>query len=273
MAGGAALPIATGELGGHAMFISVPAHDGVVVFSYGMPAANIVGSALSWIAIALLLFFAVRRYRPNFGASLIPRLRPWGRRAERWGIVLGIGVLLVPVAGIALKGKKKDRAVEGRALIDILGHAKVEIDRGGVKTPCKSSGAGKHQCSAPSWNYVGPSSQRVGDALRRCIWAHPVDRGTLRITFSKQRLGRAIFGHHGLTDAAVRSFSNGAPVTLKLLVDGKVVVTERQANVRGWNTFRYDTHVRRGKMATIGFEISTSHAGGRHFCFDAVLVR
>lgn len=270
--GGESLPISTGALGGHEIFISVPAKNGTLVFSYGMPAVNIVGSLLSWLAIGLLVLFAVRKRKPRLLAAQIAKIAPLGQKAERWGVALGVVALLVPVAGMALKGKKKTSAVQGRSLIDALERAKVVLDRGGAKTPCKRTGA-RHQCSKSSWNHVGPSSQRVGDALRRCIWAHPVDRGVLRVTFPGQTLGGAIVGHHGLTDSAVRSFTGGAAVTLKLLVDGKVVLTRRRPNTRAWAAWRYDTRSMRGKKADIGFEITTTRAGGRHYCFDAVVVK
>ncbi|PID38890.1 MAG: hypothetical protein CSA65_01450 [Proteobacteria bacterium] len=270
--GGDALPISTGALGGHKIFISVPAKNGTLVFSYGMPAANLLGALLSWLAIGLLLLFAIRKRKPQLLAAQLARLAPLGKKAERWGVALGVFALLVPVAGMALKGKKKTTAVQGRALIDALDRARVELDRGGAKTSCKRRGA-RHQCSKSSWNHVGPSSQRVGDALRRCIWAHPVDRGLVRVTFPGQTLGSAIMGHHGLTDSAVRSFTGGAAVTLKLLIDGKVVLTRKRPNTRAWASWRYDTRRMRGKKADIGFEISTTHAGGRHYCFDAVVAK
>jgi hypothetical protein len=270
--GGDSLPITTGSLSGHTIFISVPAKNGTLVFSYGMPAVNLIGSLLSWLAIGLLVFFAVRKRKPQLLAAQVARLAPLGRKAERWGVALGIAALIVPVAGMALKGKKKTAAVQGRGLIDALEGAQVEVDRGGAKAPCKRVGA-RHQCSKSSWNHVGPSSQRVGDALRRCIWAHPVDRGALRITFPQQTLGSAIAGHHGLTDSAVRSFTGGAAVTLKLLIDGKVVLTRRRPNTRAWASWRYDTRAQRGKKADISFEISTKRAGGRHYCFDAVVAK
>lgn len=271
-ANGERLPIETGSLGGHQIFLQVPAKNGTIEFKYGWPAVNVLGSLLSWLAIALLLSFVLARYRPAWVARPRAFLLPWAAKAERWGVVLGVLALLAPVAALALKGKKREVSVPGVALIDQIDTAKVELLRGSNVVPCPKKGR-RHQCSAASWNYVGPSSQRVGDALRRCIWAHPVDNGIIRVTFAQQTLGRAIVGHHGLTDSAVQSFSGGAAVSLKLLVDGKPVLTSVRSNTKAWAEFRHSTAARNGQKADVSFEITTRRAGGRHYCFEAVLAR
>ena len=268
---GKSVEIGTAELGGQKIFISVAAQNGTLELRYGWPLVNVLGATLSWLAIALLASFALRRYRPELARRVSERLGPWALGAERYGVALGIAVLLIPIAALALKSRAKRHSVEGAALIELLDRAAVEVDRSGSRMPCKRRGR-RHQCSETArWNYVGPSSQRVGDALRRCIWAHPVERGLLRVTFPSQRLGSAIVGHHGLTDAAVRS--TGTAVQLEAWLDGKRVLSARRPNQAGWVDWRIDTSARKGQQGVLSFTISSARAGVRHYCFDGVIVK
>ncbi|MBW2731489.1 MAG: hypothetical protein JRH20_03795 [Deltaproteobacteria bacterium] len=278
---GERLPITTGALDGHEMFIEVPAKNGLITFTYGWPAVNILGSLLSWLALLVLGLFALNHYRssPLVGrlagplAVIRKRLAPWGPRLERYGVALGVGMLILVAGAMALKGRGKARqGPKGEALIDRLADAKVTLARSSGTKVCKKDGL-RHQCSPPTWNYVGPSSERVGDALRRCIWAHPVQGAKLRVTFPGRTLGRTLLGHHGLTDNAVRSFSSGAPVKLEVFIDGKSVKTDVRANSRGFSEWRVDTVAHAGKRAEVAFEISTARSGGRHYCFDAMIVK
>ncbi len=128
-------------------------------------------------------------------------------------------------------------------------------------------------CTARSWNYVGHTTNKFNGAFLPCIWAHPVDAGPLVVTFPRVTLGSAILGNHGIADGAVDSFAGGAPVTLVIKVNGKPLETLVRSNAKGWVGFRVSTSEHRGKQADVSFTISTTSAGGRHYCFDARIKR
>lgn len=268
--GGESLPITTGRLGDHAIFLSVPAKNGLIELDYRWTAADWLGVLLSWTALGVLALLALSRFRPRWVAPVRARLAPLGRFAERHGVALGIVVLLAPFGALAFSAASKPQR-GGRTIIEQLDRAVVEVvSPGGGVRRCRKRPSGRHQCSERSWNYVGASSQRAGEALRRCIWAHPIEGGKIRIEIPVE-LGKAVSGHHGLTDMAVRQFAGGAPVRLDVLVDGKELGSFTCNNEKGWKPWRVDTSARAGQHAELAFVISTSRAGGRHYCFDAVI--
>jgi hypothetical protein len=150
--------------------------------------------------------------------------------------------------------------------------AQVEIQRlNSSVEPCHWDRGDRWQCSAASWNYVGLAAYRIGDEFRRCLWAHPIEKGKLRIRFPAQVLGRTIDGHHGFLDTAVQSFPGGAPVTLEIEIGNQKQKEILLSNTKGWFDWHLDTKSLQGQRADLTFVISTGRAAGRHYCFDAAI--
>lgn len=266
---GERLPIQTAELANQKIFISVPAKNGLIRFHYGMPASNIFGGLLSWIAIAIFILIIVNRYRPERLVKLKTFIIPWRDRAEHYGVMISIVILLLPAVALAFKGKSKS-AEQGDRLVDHIDNAQIELVRSLKSKKCLKRG-NRYQCSGATWNYVGASSQRVGDALRRCIWAHPVDKGVVRVRFPNIQLNHSIDVRHGLTDSAVSSFGGGASVEMSFYIDDKLIKKDINPNKKGWNGFSHLTNDLRSKKVELRFDITTRRAGGRHYCFDATI--
>lgn len=267
---GPALPISTAGLGRQPIFVAVPARNGTITLEYAWPAVNVVGSLLSWLAVALLLLIGVAPLRRRIVARWGGALVRWGGGLERRGVLLvGVALLLVVAAGVAraaLGGRR-----HAPLLLDQLALARVALVNatGGPLEDCGKTRVDRFQCSRGSWNYVGPTAERVGGELRRCIWAHPVDGAALRVVFPGVRLGRTVGGEHGLTDEAVASFPTGAAVRLVLAVDGEPVAVRERPNAAGWERWRVDTARWAGRRADLVFTVSAAAAAGRHYCFSA----
>ncbi len=102
---------------------------------------------------------------------------------------------------------------------------------------------------------------------RRCIWAHPVSGGRLRIRYERVRLGAVIRGYGGMPWLLERSKS-GAPVQMNVLVDGRSIGSYEHVDGDGWKPFEFATGAA-DKEATVDFETSSANVAHRHFCFHA----
>jgi hypothetical protein len=269
---GEPLAVEPATLGNHTFFLGLPARNGMIEVRYAWPTVNAVGAALTWLALAGLALLACCRYRPALRERLRARLQPWALRAERHGLALAAALVVLGATLIALRGAGRAAPPDAeRSLLRAFAHATAELERaGGSVTPCARSDE-RLQCSAQSWNNVSVVSYRIDGQFRRCLWAHPVDSGKLRVRFPEVQLGRALIGHHGLLDDAIRSFPAGAPVTLEVSVASGAPQTFVRPNVKGWAEFRVDTAALAGRKAAVTFTVSTSTAAGRHYCFEAAV--
>lgn len=263
---GKTIPIETVALANHEHFIGLKAQDGEIEVRYTWPAVNMLGAGLSWLVIGILLLMLAAKYRPALAAKLDARFAPWWARAQRHGIALGL--VAIVLAGALLAFKSAGKPTPPKTLSASLDRARVETLTGDRSQTCRKAGAGKHQCSNMSWNYVGPVHHPIANQLRRCIWAHPIDGKKLRISFPKVKLGRLLTGHHGIIDSAVRGFPNGRPVDLAIAIDDGPPITFTCPNRKGWVPWELDTSAKAGKTATVSFTVSTSSAAGRHYCFE-----
>ena len=259
------------SLGKHDFFLGVPAKNGTIEFRYTWPAVNIAGSLISWTAIAALLLLAITARRPVVADKLARTLGPWGRWAERHGVLIGVTLTVIVVAAGAAKAMLRTEGASNSSLLDRIGDAHVELQRGKQRQPCPRV-RDRFQCSEASWNYVGAASYRIDGRLRRCIWAHPAAGATLWVYFPRTTLTRRLRVNHGLLDDAVRSFPAGAPVHLQLTVDGGVLRRIVRNNQQGWDLVEIDSAKWAGKSVTVGFGVSSPNVGGRHFCFDAMML-
>jgi hypothetical protein len=273
---GRPLSLETAELARQRVFGAVAARDGLLTFRYGWTPIDVAATVLSWIAVVVLLLVFVERLRRPLWQRIGGRFAATWSWLERRGVWVGAAALLLGGGGVLLKLAASAPATAAEqqavALIDRLDDARVALVRSGRSDSCRQTRAGRHQCSEQRWNYVGMSSERVGGQLRRCIWAHPVDEAELSITFPGVRLGKALFGHHGLTDHAARS-AGGAPVKLEVRIDGVLRQSFTRTNRAGWADWRLDTSALAGNRAEVTFVVSTRRAGVRHYCFDALIER
>ncbi len=256
------------------MLMEVKAGDGELVFEYVMRWPDWLGTLCSLAGLALVGLLLAARRRPSLVEPLHRRLAPAGRLAARYSGYAVLVCLLGVFGFIAYRvtgGKASGMA--DNSLAKMLHTAKV-TQAGRACSERKNTPYGMGwACTARSWNYVGHTTNKFNGAFLPCIWAHPVDAGPLVVTFPRVTLGSAILGNHGIADGAVDSFAGGAPVTLVIKVDGKPLETLVRSNAKGWVGFRVSTSEHRGKQADVSFTISTTSAGGRHYCFDARIKR
>ena len=252
------------------MLMEVKVKDGELTFDYVMRWPDWLGTLATLAGLGVVGLLLMARRRPQLVEPLHQRLAPAGRLAARYA---GYAVLVCSLAAVGfiiyrVTGGKASGMAED-SLAKKLHTARV-TQAGQACGEKKSTPYGMGwSCSARSWNYVGHTTNKFNGAFLPCIWAHPVDEGPLVVTFPGVTLGQAIVGNHGIADGAVDSFAGGAPVTLEVKVDGKTLETLVRANVKGWVGFRVSTKELAGQKADVSFTVSTTSAGGRHYCFDA----
>ncbi len=152
--------------------------------------------------------------------------------------------------------------------------ARVTIGAPDGEKPCPwQEREGRHSCAQAAgepWVWVGQVFiSDVGFRPRRCLWAHPTERGPMHVTFADVPAGTRLTGHTGLTYAAFRDV-NQAPVFLDVEVDGALMGRTVHPGDVGWTTFVYDLPPGPATR-TIRFTVTTPSQGMRHFCFDAAV--
>ena len=148
--------------------------------------------------------------------------------------------------------------------------AKVWIERGSGKAPCDRFSDGKWKCPGPEWNYVGRLVTDVDQNPRHCIWAHPVQGGAIKISFSQVRLGSSIQGRHGIAMTGVGR--NPSDVMLDVSIDGKELAEFAAKDVKGYFPFHLDTSDLGPGPHEVTFSVSTENNGARHYCFEAYAI-
>jgi hypothetical protein len=166
------------------------------------------------------------------------------------------------------------------------GLADVAVTRGELASPCMwnprslvlAGGLGGHptwpkerfDCGGPPWLFAGVTViADEGYRPRRCIWAHPPERGELAVRFEGVALGERIVGHGGLDWMAERARA-GAPIELTLRVDGELIGSFIHADGDGWARFEWPLGAHaRAAAAEVVFGVSAPEAVNRDFCFEA----
>lgn len=104
---------------------------------------------------------------------------------------------------------------------------------------------------------------------RRCIWAHPPNKGAVRIRFSDVSLGQVLRGHGGMYWLIERD-KPGVPVIVDVRVDGQEIGRYEHKDGDGWSQFEMPLGGHAGKKnATVEFNVSARNNLHRHFCFEA----
>lgn len=252
-----------------AMLMQVPVEDGELTFDYERTGVDLMGllATLAGFLAVVTLFLAGR----------IRKLAAWW---VRWfglpvrgvlaisGILAGLaGLAVLMVLGFHLSHLGVAALPEG-SVGRLLPEASVQL----AGKPCERQVGEKRFCSDKDWNYVGPSVQRFDGIFHHCIWAHPSDGGPLEIEFPEVTLGSGLHGVHGIADSGISANGRGAPVTMEIQLDGVPWTTIEKRDVAGLEEFSLDTRGREGEKVRVTLRITTSRAGGRHYCFDLAVV-
>ena len=129
--------------------------------------------------------------------------------------------------------------------------------------------AGRFSCSRTrSWNWVGLHVAEVGHRPYGCIYAHPVDRHTLTISFPDVRVGSQLAIYTGIDDFENRKLSK-TPVRMRVRANNNELAAILHGNGDDWRRTVIDTTHLDSEIATVTFEVSTSRAYARAFCFHA----
>jgi len=123
--------------------------------------------------------------------------------------------------------------------------------------------------SCASGSFVGASVLPDLDyRARRCLYAPPSARGTLRIRFDAVSFGHALHGHHAISVEAERN-GTGVPVSLSFHSGatnfGRVVHRDGE----GWKPFELDTSELAGTTAELVVDIAAPSGDRRQYCFEA----
>ena len=103
---------------------------------------------------------------------------------------------------------------------------------------------------------------------RRCIWAHPSDRGALSIVYRAVPLGKVVRGYGALSWFLMRD-GVGTPIEMTVEIDGESIGEFVHSDEQGWHAFEFSTGSRAGAAADVTFRVRSESPKDRHFCFYA----
>jgi hypothetical protein len=153
------------------------------------------------------------------------------------------------------------------ALSEVLDRARLEHLFRGEREPCERRSAGPEiGCTRESdWLYVAPEWHRMGDHLRRCLWAHPPGEGALRLSVGGVPGGgvlRVQGGHTLQSQTRAR-----APVMMNVQFEGGGGGRLEFALEDTWRPYRIP--VPATATGTVSFTVWSPDPGANHFCFVA----
>lgn len=149
-------------------------------------------------------------------------------------------------------------------LSDEIRNARVRI-AGKKPQPCPWR-ENRFECGRGGWNTVHAGWYEVQESPMRCVWAHPVGRDALEITFDAVPTGHVIRGRGAFVGQAAAT--GGAPVQLEIARSGQNLGNVRFENRFGRQPFEFELPPSQ-EPVPLTFSITTPSAGMRHFCFDA----
>jgi hypothetical protein len=127
----------------------------------------------------------------------------------------------------------------------------------------------RFSCSGAEWSFVGVTViEDQNYRPRRCIWAHPSNRGALEIHYEDVPLGAVIVGYGALPYFFERE-SRGTPIELELAVGGEAVGTWTHRDGEGWKRFEFSTASFAGQRRSVDFRVRSRQLRSRQFCFQA----
>lgn len=254
------------------MAIDIPSGGRVLELRYvAFGAADIIGIALTWLALGLLVLVAMPSERAaRARIAVVNRMNDLGQRlaqASPSGRQLARVAALAAALGLAWIGW---RVTHGR--FDARGalpSAQARIVRAdGSAIVCdgvRPNGQRGLQCPDAEWLYVGEVVQPVEGQLRSCIWAHPPGAGEyLEVELGDVELGATLELGAGVGDEAMGA--EGATVELETWLDGHAVDTLPVPFQSEWLERR--VAVRPGRHS-LAFRVHASDAARRFLCFNA----
>lgn len=153
-------------------------------------------------------------------------------------------------------------------LDEVIAKAEVTVTyEGGEPIDCEWSDEQKrHLCpDQERWVYVGPEVRRVDRADAYCVWQHPVAEGVVT-TRLKGLASQPLELRHAF---AGRSYTvqEAAPVDVVVRVDGEERTKAQRLRKPGFEAIRIEKAAE-GKPGDVEIEVSTSHPGVAHFCWQ-----
>jgi hypothetical protein len=103
---------------------------------------------------------------------------------------------------------------------------------------------------------------------RRCIWAHPPGRGSLRLRFAGVTLGSKIRAWAGLSYFLFRD-GLGEPVTIAFHADGRSLGEHQHRDEWGFRAFSLATGDLANRTVDVDVIVRAESAPNRDFCFVA----
>ena len=183
--------------------------------------------------------------------------------------------------GIAvLRYERPARATVEYDFVSALPGARIYHDRGDKQVACdkwvpqnqQGGLPGRWSCPTdPEWFYVGAEWHRMGEHLRRCLWAHPPSRGRLLIRFTDVPRRGVLVGRAGHTLYSARFARK--PIHFDVEIDDLPLQRLTFALEDYFRPFRIRiptvTTSTVVATATVTFAVSSPDAGANHFCFAA----
>jgi hypothetical protein len=127
----------------------------------------------------------------------------------------------------------------------------------------------RFQCQGGEWSFVGLTVIEDQDYRpRRCMWAHPSNRGTLEVHFDSVPIGSSIVGYGALPYFFEREW-HGAPIELEVLVAGKSIGSWTHLDGEGWKRFEFATPELSGQRLPVDFRVNARPVRDRQFCLQA----
>jgi hypothetical protein len=127
----------------------------------------------------------------------------------------------------------------------------------------------RFRCPGGESSFVGVTVIDDQEYLpRRCIWAQPPQRGTLRLRFSNVPLGTTLRGWAGLSYFLFRD-GLGEPVTIAFLTNGRSLGEHRHRDEWGFRAFSLATKNDAGRTSDLDVLVRAESAPNRDFCLVA----
>jgi hypothetical protein len=127
----------------------------------------------------------------------------------------------------------------------------------------------RFQCPGGEWSFVGITViEDQNYRPRRCMWAHPSNRGTLELHFEAVPIGASIVGYGALPYFFEREW-HGAPVELEVLVGGRSLGSWTHSDGESWKRFEFATTELSGQRLPVDFRVRSRMVRDRQFCFQA----
>jgi len=262
---GTPLELSSIPMGDKGALMGLSPQNGRVTLLYESPRVNVLAGALSGLAWLLLLVLG-GLFGRKWGTGIEGFLGKVGQHSwVKWGRpIVGVGGvgLCIVVGAFFLRG-------ESNGSVEMLERAEVWVERSnGEQVACPKTEEGVFRCSEKGWNYVGRTEARVGGAIRRCVWAHPTEKGPLHIQFQDVLFGSRLEGAHGLADGSFGRKKRHGSTKIDVLVNGAPFGQLKVPAEKGWHSWELDTSGVDGETGTLEWIVSATRTGKQHYCFD-----